>query len=54
MTIPTIMIRIAAPRTAIAISAAEYLVFFFGGAARCCAPFFFLFLIGFFDMVLLY
>ena len=51
MMIPATMIRMAAPRTAIAISAAEYLVFFFGCALFGRALFIFFFLRVFFAMV---
>jgi len=51
MTIPATMIRIAAPRTAIAISPGEYFVSFFAGPVEGCRLAFFFFLRGFFDMV---
>ena len=49
MMIPATMIRMAAPRIAIAISPALYFAFFFAGAGRW-PPDFFFFLRGFFDM----
>ena len=53
MIIPAIMMRIAAPRTAMAISPGLYLAFFFaGGVCDCPRPCFFFFR-GFFDMTLL-
>ena len=48
--IPATMTRIAAPRTAIAISPALYLVFFFAGPVCECPPPFFFFFRGFFDI----
>jgi hypothetical protein len=51
MTIPAIMMTMAAPRTAIAISAAEYLVLFFGAAPWGVVFFFFFFLLLFFGIV---
>ena len=52
MMIPATMIRIAAPRTAIAISPGEYFVSFFAGPVGCGRVAFFFFLRGFFDMAL--
>ena len=49
MIAPTMM-RIAAPRIAIAISPALYLVFFFAGPVCECPPPFFFFFRSFFDM----
>ena len=53
MMIPATMIKIAPPRTAIAISPGEYFVSFLAGPVGGCRPAFFFFLRGFFDMTLL-
>ncbi len=49
MTMPAIMMTIAAPNTAIAISAGEYRAFFFGLVLRCW-ELFLVFLRRFFDI----
>ena len=51
MTIPATMIRIAAPRTAIAISPGEYFVSFFAGPVGGWWRTFFFFLRGLFDIL---